>query len=485
VSVLTDPLALAAGYLEGENTREFPTPGTLAQYIEPRTIQTPALDLLDTALIAAAEKRQPRLIFTMPPQEGKSQRVSRTFPFWLLKRNPDLRIAVVSYADHLARGWGRAVRNDIQDNPDVGLAIRHDTSAANEWRISGYDGGMITVGIGGGLTGRPVDVLIIDDPFEGQSEADSRTYRERAKEWWRTTGSMRLSEDAIVIVLMTRWHQDDLAGYLLAEDRDGWNYINIPALADHDPAKGETDPLGREPGEWLKSARGRTVRGWEKRRKDAGSRGFAAVMQGRPTPADGGIFKRDWWQTYDNPRVVETGGGRWELLGLDMAVWSWDCTFKDTDGSDYVVGQLWGKKGTDAFLLEQKRGRWDFTETARQIELASVRYPGIPLLIEDKANGPAVINHLRQRVPGIIPITPQDSKQARASAVAPFVEAGNVHLPASHLAPWIGDWLEELTTFPNSSHDDQVDAATQGLHRLFLGQHAGASFLDELVQMRR
>lgn len=481
MTAVHDPLALAADMLEHGPARDFPAPGDLARYVEPRTRQTPALELLDAALIDAAEGRHPRLIFTMPPQEGKSMRVSRAFPSWLLKRNPDLRIAVVSYADRLARRWGRQVRNDITGNPELGLAIRRDTSAANEWQLEGHDGGMITVGIGGGLTGRPVDVLIIDDPFEGQNEADSETYRERAKEWWSTTGSMRLSEDAIVIILMTRWHEDDLVGWLLAIDPDGWRHINIPALADHDPDKGETDPLGREPGDWMVSARGRTTAGWERRKRDAGSRGFAAVMQGRPSPAEGGILKRAWWRFYPQPRAHQRGDGTWHAIGADEVILSVDCAFKDTKTSDWVVIQVWGRRGTRAWLLHQVRERIDMPATVEAIAQVAAAWPQARAkVIEEKANGAAVIQTLRGRVGGLIAENPTDSKVSRANAVAPFIEGGDVELPDPRFAPWIAGFVEECASFPNGTHDDQVDGMTQALGRLLMGGGGAARFMREL-----
>lgn len=442
--------------------------------------------MLDGALVDAANRTAPRLIFTMPPQEGKSVRVSRWFVLWLLVRNPDLRIGVVSYSDRIARRWGRAVRNDIKGAPDLGITVSTDSAAANEWQIADRDGGVITTGIEGSLTGRPLDVLIIDDPLKGQKEADSETYRDRCKEFWRSTGSSRLSEDAIVIVIQTRWHEDDLAGWLLSEDPDGWRYINIPALADHDPAKGETDPLGRQPGEWMQSARKRTVRGWLRRQKDAGSRAFAALFQGNPTPGEGGVFKRDWWQWYDTPRAVPQPNGTWRALGVTTVIASWDLSFKDTAGTDYVCGQVWGVHGADAFLLDQTWDRLDFPATCLAVEAQKAKWPQIgAILVEDKANGPAVLSQLRRKVPGLIPVSPVDSKLARAHAVSPFVQAGNIHLPTPALAPWIGDWLEEVSAFPLAAHDDRVDAMTQALHRLYIEAVSDAGdYMRELVGTR-
>ena len=438
--------------------------------------------MLDGALLDAANGVEPRLLFTMPPQEGKSVRVSRWFVLWLLVRNPDLRIGIVSYSDRIARRWGRAVRNDIKTNPGLGITVSADTAAANEWQIAGHDGGVITTGIQGSLTGRPLDVLIIDDPLKGQKEADSETYREHCKEFWRSTGSARLSEDAIVVVIQTRWHEDDLTGWLLTEDHKGWRYINIPALADHSPEKGETDPLGRQPGEWMQSARRRTVRGWLRRQKDAGSRAFTALFQGHPSPAEGTLFKRGDWQSFSTALIHVGPDGACRADGMEEILQSWDMAFKDAKGSSYVVGQVWGRKGADVYLLDQVRDRMDFPATCRALEALTAKWPQANAkLVEDKANGPAVISQLRSRVAGLIAITPKDSKYGRASAIAPFVEAHNVHLPDPSRAAWVSDFIEECAGFPLSAHDDQVDAMSQAVSRM-LGDQGSADQAMEWLQ---
>lgn len=461
----------------------LPTPGALAKLLDYRTVQTEALDLLDQHLVRVRDGGLDRLIWTMPPQEGKSQRVSRSFPLWLLIHNPELRIAIVSYEAGIARRWGRAIRNDIKSHPELGLTVRRDTAAAQEWQLEGHQGGVVTVGIGGALTGRPVDIMIIDDPVKGRKEADSETYREAAWAWWTEVGATRLSPGSAVVLLMTRWHQDDLAGRLLdGESGDEWTHVNIPALADHKPEEGECDPLGREPGQWLRSARLRTQAMWERIKRQVGSRAFHALYQGKPTPGEGAVFKRDQFQWYELPRAVQMPDGTWRALGVDSVLISWDMAFKDTDGSDYVCGQVWGRKGADTFLLDQVHERLDFSATCQAAEALHHKWPqAAAILVEDKANGPAVISTLRHRVPGLIPITPVDSKLARAHAVSPYVEAGNVHLPHPSLAPWIGDYVEELCAFPRGSHDDQVDATTQALARLFINFAETDDFMAELA----
>lgn len=475
MTATADWIEHAAREFEPPPPPRWPAPGDLAKHLDPRTVQTPALQLLDHHLLGVADRRTQRLLWTMSPQEGKSQRIARTFPLWLLLRNPDARIGIASYELGVARRWGRAIRNDVKSHPELGLRVRDDTAAAHEWQLDGHDGGVYCVGIGGALTGRPIDgVLIIDDPVKGRAEADSDTYRQIAVDWWSETASTRLAPGTPVVMDMTRWHEADLGGYMLANHRTEWTYVNIPALADHDPAKGESDPLGRQPGEWMVSARGRDTANWEQRRRDAGSRGFAALYQGRPAPAEGTLFKRGDWQYY-SPALNRCGpGGAWRAESMDEVLQSWDMAFKDTKGSDYVVGQVWGRKGADVYLLDQVRDRLDFPATCRAVEALSAKWPQCNgKLVEDKANGPAVIAQLRSRVAGLIAITPKDSKYARASSVAPFVEAHNVHLPDPAAAPWVGAFVEELAGFPNSAHDDQVDAMSQAVSRM-LGDHGSA-----------
>lgn len=467
--------------------KKYSTPGALAQAIDPLTVQTPALDLLDASLVDVAEGRCRRLIWSMAPQEGKSQRVSRTFPAWVLVRNPDTRIAIASYELGTARRWGRAIRNDIAEQEDkLGLRVRQDTSAAHEWQLDGSRGGVYSVGIGGALTGRPVDLLLIDDPLKGRAEADSAAYRERCWDWWTDVARTRLAPGAPVVLIMTRWSEDDLAGRLIANDHLGeWRVINIPTQAEVPNPDARPpippDPLGRTPGEYLVSTRGRTVEDWEATRRDVGSRTWNALYQGRPAPVEGAMLKRAWWKFYDSPRAVRLDDGSMSVPNVDELIMSWDMAFKDTRHSDFVVGQVWGRRDTEVFLLDQARGRWDFTETCRQVEALTAKWPQASAkLVEDKANGPAVIVQLQSKVPGLIPITPKDSKEARVSAVSPFVEAGNVWLPAPALAPWVTDFVEEMISFPNATHDDQVDAMSQAVSRLLLGQNSAQQAMDWL-----
>lgn len=471
------------------------TPGALAKAINPKTVQTPALDVIDEALVWAHSTPDARLIISMPPQEGKSQRATMTSALWALTRNKDARIGIVSYSTDLAISFGRQVRNWIQDNQgvdntlDLKLRIAPDNGSAAVWQLDGFNGGVICRGVGAGLSGRPIDTLIIDDPFADEEQASSETYREKVWRWWLSVGSTRLGPGAPVILIMTRWHEDDLAGRMLkADDGHLWRVVNIPAQADHDPDAGETDPLGRNPGEFMISARGRSEDQWMATKLRSGTRVWEALYQGTPSPDAGNVWKRSWWPRYTEPishPSPTVPGAR--VVECDELIQSWDFTFKDTKSSDFVVGQVWARRGALVYLVDQVRDRMTFTDSVVAMNRVTAKWPQASLkLVEDKANGPAIIDTLRSKVGGIVPITPHDSKLARANAVSPYIEAGNVLLPSLELAPDLFDlegFLAEAAAFPNGAHDDQVDATSQALARLYInGAQAWIDFMAHRVE---
>lgn len=454
------------------------TPGELAQELLPETVQTPALNLIDDALRRTYDQEGGRLIISMPPQEGKSERASHWFPEWVLTRNPDARIAVVSYEATTAARWSQRVRDDIFTyGGDLGLAVRRDVSGKREWQLEGVDsadalGGMYATGIGGPLTGRRVDLLIIDDPISNMEQANSKLFRDRAWHWWQTVGSTRLAPGASVVLILTRWHHDDLAGRLLeAEDGDRWEVINIPAQADHRPEDGEVDLLGREPGEFLESTRGRSAEEWEQIKVQVGPRSWSALYQGRPSPEEGGLFPGTWARYSEQLWVEREDGSRWvpEGDGDTELVQSWDMAFKDETSSDYVVGQVWLRQGARVFLLDQIRARLSFRGSVEAVLTLTARWPqAAAKFIEDKANGPAIINMLSRTVPGMIPVEPEGSKYARASAISPFAHSGSIVLPSAQVLPNVEELVEEARVFPTGSHDDTVDALSQAVNRLLL-----------------
>lgn len=483
---------------------QFESPGALALALDPGTVQTAALELIDRELTDVAHGLNDRLIISMPPQEGKSERATHYGALWMLHRNPHLRIGIVSYADDIAAQFSVKMRNDIvtfdgtDGNIDLGLRLQHGSNAASRWQLQRTTkmprpGGVVAVGIGSSLTGRPVDALFIDDPVKDFRAADSELQSETHWLWWQSVARPRLKPGAPVVLILTRWSENDLAGRLLAkqaedeksnlESFDRWRVVNIPALADHDPEKGQSDPLGREPGEYLDSARGRTRAQWEATRIATGSRAWEALYQGRPAPAAGNVWKRTWWRRYDTMLWTLGTDGSYHI-DCDELIMSWDMSFKDTKSSDYVVGQVWARRGAMVYLVEQIRRRLAFTDTVNALLAMRQRWPQArAILIEDKANGPAVIDVLRTKVGGIIPVEPRGSKLARANAVAPYIESGNVLLPAGGVM--IGETdaealIDEAAAFPNGTHDDQVDATSQALDRMFVSGAGAGAWLEYL-----
>lgn len=490
--------------------RQFASPGELAKALDPATKQTPALDLIDAALVDVAEGRETRLIISMPPQEGKSERTTHYGALWFMYRNPNLRIGIVSYGDDIAGQFSYKIRTDItvfdgsDGNVDLGMHLQRDSKAASRWQLAyPAKGGAIAVGIGSALTGRPIDALFIDDPVKDFKAADSQLQSEQAWSWWQSVARPRLAPGAPVILILTRWSETDLAGRLLAKqaedeknieatgqtDFDRWRVVNIPAQADHNPELGQTDPLGRNPGEFMVSARGRTEAQWRATIAATAPRIWTALYQGKPSPDAGDVWKRTWWRRYDTPLWSMAADGIAYEIDCDELLMSWDLAFKDTKSSDFVVGQVWARRGANVYLVDQIRRRLSFTDTVTALQTMRTRWPQAKaILIEDKANGPAVINSLKDKVPGIIPVTPHDSKYARATAVSPFIQAGNVHLPSGDAQ--LGETnseslIEEAAAFPNGGHDDMVDTTSQALARFFLeglGAVAWIEWLDKRVK---
>jgi len=444
--------------------------------------RTPAIDVINAALVETLNTPDGRLIVSMPPQEGKSTLTTKWAPTWLLEDDPDRRIVIASFGATVARRMGRLVRNEITGHAaELSIRIADDVAAQNEFQIAEHQGGIYAAGIAGQFTSRPADILLIDDPLKDRVEADSEIFRDRVWDWWTDVASARLAPGAPVILILTRWHHDDLAGRLLAEE-DGhlWRVVNIPAQADHSPEKGQTDILGREPGEFMLSARTfkdkktgemkpRSLAQWERRKAQAGPRTWAALYQGRPSPLAGDLFP-ETWARYSQPLWTERAdGSRWIPGNNFELVHSYDLAFKDTKSSDYVVGQVWLRIGADVYLVDQVRARLSFTATLDAIRGLTAKWPqAAAKFVEDKANGPAVINALSRQIPGLIPIEPEGSKYARAAAISPFVHSLNVYLPDAALLPNVEELLEEARAFPNGAHDDTIDALSQAVNRLLL-----------------
>lgn len=430
--------------------------------------------------VKVKEKKSPRLILTLPPRHGKSQIVSRHFPAWCFGVDPDTSIISSSYSASLSKRFNKNVQNIIESDtyheifPKTSFVERSERVRFKKrkksfiktmefFEIPGFEGSLRSAGVEGGITGMGADILSIDDPFKDRKSADSPTIRESVWDWYTSTAYTRLSPGGGILVTVTRWHENDLVGRLLdamkQEGGDRWEIINYPAIAEHDePHRKNGDALhpDRYPLEMLLRIK-----------SNIGSYDWGSLYQQHPTPRGGGVFKRKWirhWTTM--PKV------------FDRVIQSWDFTFKDTAHSDNVSGQVWGQVGANFYLLDNDTDRMDFVSQVRAMQRISSKWPeALEKVVEDKANGPAIISALGSRIPGIVPYNPRGSKTARAYSVSPLFEAGNVFLPPmDEEHPWVKRYIDELLAFPNAEHDDQVDSTTQALDTL--ATHDGGGVLD-------
>lgn len=412
------------------------------------------------------------IIVELPPQHGKSTFITETFPSYYLGKNPDKLSMVVSYSEELYKKFGRKNREKFRAHAEelFDVKISSDTASVSEWGIANHLGQLYSTSILGGATGRGTDLLIIDDPIKNRAEAESKTIRDKIYNEWQDTFYSRLSANGSVIIIMTRWHEDDLVGRLLKEKTLPWIEIKIPAIAEED------DLLGREVGEALAPEIGKDEAWAEQTKRVSGSRGWLALYQQRPTAAGGNVFLRSWIKFYvpslqfkiDNN--IEDDDVVILPRLFDRQAQSWDCTFKETDRSDFVSGQVWAKKKIDYYLLDRHNERMGIIKTIQAIKAMSQRWPiARAKYIEDKANGTAVIEMLHKKISGIIPIEPEGGKEVRANAVAPLWEAGNIYLPHPLYRPWVNDYIEQLVSFPNASNDDDVDSMSQCLIKMDSG----------------
>lgn len=412
-----------------------------------------------------------RLLINMPFRLLKSTIVSQAWPAWEWIQAPSIQYLTASYAKDVATrdavdsrriieseayraAWGR----EFVMTSDQNVKTRYENDKKGSRVVTATDAA--GTGFGGNR-------IIVDDPVSAL-EADSPVKLATSIEWWKGTASTRLNNpeaDAIVVVHQ-RLNQEDLTGYILANEAGmGWEHLILPMR--YDPALRKTTSLGwRDPrtkkGELLSPQRlgEDTVKEMERR---LGTYHASAQLQQSPGSREGTIFKRKDWRFYHAwPRDI--------FSQMDEIIWSWDCSFKENVGSDPVSGLCIGRKGADKYLLHRVNDTMSFSKTKAAIENSRAMLPFarkcIAVLIEDKANGPAVLDALEGSVPGLIAVTPQGGKVTRANAVQPQHEAGNFFVPSPTLAgfEWVNDWVELFAKFPGVPHDDDVDAWTQGTH---------------------
>jgi predicted phage terminase large subunit-like protein len=456
--------------------------------VEPATAFVPSwhIDAICDHLEAVSYGRIRNLLINVPPRHMKSLLVSVFWPAWEWIRWPERRwlyssyVAALSIRDSLKcrrlieSPWYRARWSHVFSlTGDQNAKMRFDNDR------SGY---RLSTSVGGAVTGEGGDRIVCDDPHK-VDEVESDAARKTAIDWWDVAMSTRVNDPktSAMIIVMQRCHQRDLSGHLL--EKGNFEHLCLPAEYEG-PTRatsiGFSDPR-TEPGELL----------WPERfgpqeiaelKINLGSYAAAGQLQQRPSPAGGGILKREWFNYYQprganlSPVLVKLPDGTVKSIvaieapdQVDELIQSWDCSFKDLDTSDFVVGQSWARKGARFLLGHQIRGRMNCPATVKAVREMTQRWPYTQaILIEDKANGSAVIQMLQHEIPGILPVNPGGGKVARAQAISALVEAGNVYLPHPDSAPWVNDFIEECVQFPNGAHDDQVDAMTQALLRWHL-----------------
>ncbi|MFP4528915.1 MAG: phage terminase large subunit [Candidatus Kapaibacterium sp.] len=416
----------------------------------------PHIRLIDEHLVRCANREITRLVVNIPPRHGKSELISRFFPYWYLGNFPDHRVILTSYEAGFAASWGRRVRNMIAKcGPDqFGIALDPSSRAAAEFNLDGREGGMICSGAGGSITGRGADLLIIDDPVKNDAEAMSATYRNAVWEWFASTAYTRLAPGGIVVIVMTRWHEDDLCGRIAAMKNQEWKWLRLPAIAQ------AGDPLGRNPGDALWPGRFGADKLCEIR-ATIGQFWFSALYQQQPAPASGGIFKRKFFRYYRSNQdhyILNNENGE-ERIPRDMlsimAVADLAATLKQT--SDYTVVIIFGLTSSRKILvLDVVRERFEGADHLNLLKNINLRWRPAMIGIESSQYQISLVQSaLREGLP-VLELRPDADKVTRALPMAARMESGGVYFPAE--APWLADFETELLNFPKGSHDDQVDA---------------------------
>lgn len=468
--------------LEAEDVAHIASPLATVSKVIPNFRPRDHQKLISDAIVDAQQGRGPRFIaVSVPPQFGKSTITSIGAPLWWLELHalgvvPGGLVGIVSYEDGLAMSWSKTIRETIEQNPDSFFTqLKKDSKSASFWETGKRGGGIIAVGISGTIVGRPISLLVIDDPTKNDEQAASEKHREQVWNFWQAVGVGRLQPWTIVIVTMTRWRDDDLIGRLMSLEYPGspekWRYIRIPAVSD--PTEDAPDPLGRPEGEpLLRPQAEQTIEEATEEMKEVkesiSAYHWHTIWLQKPQNPDGAILFADKWRYWggDVPKDERN-----DLpMSFEQVIMSWDMAFKDLKSSDWVVGGVLGRNEMDFYLLDLIRARLSFTDTCSRVnslaKATRYTYPkALAIVVEDKANGPAVMDQLRSKVGGLQEFDPSDygSKIARANAIQPLLVGGNLYIPAPSEKPWVRDFVKECGDFPNANHDDQVDMFTQGI----------------------
>jgi len=397
-----------------------------------------------------------RLIITMPPRSLKSLSASVAFPAWLLGRDPSLRIVAASYgeslSEKLALDCQKILMSSWYQEAFPLTRIAKGRAARSDFETT-RGGGRFSTSVGGTLTGRGGDIILLDDPHK-PDDANSDVKRNAVLEWYGNTLLSRLNDpksDPIVLI-QQRVHEGDLAGHLL--EQGGWEHLDLPAIAEEPMIVdlGKRGVITREEGHLLHPER--LPRGLlEQRRVEQGSYVFAAQYQQCPAPLGGGLVKWDWFHRYDTPPARVAG---------DRIIQSWDTASKADEANDYSVCTTWLVKNNQAWLLHVYRAKLEFPELRKKIIALAVQRQAKLILIEEAGSGIQLLQDLKLGHPfGVKGIIPKDDKRTRLLGVSHLIEGGSIAIPAD--APWLAAFQREVTLFPNGKYDDQVDSLSQFL----------------------
>lgn len=415
------------------------------------------------------------VIFNVPPRTMKSLLISVFFPAWVWTQHPSRRFMFVSYSEKLSTQhsvYRRTVMESdwYQERWGTVFSFAKDQNLKSHYENSAR-GIMFSTGMQATATGMGGDILIFDDPLNPE-QALSETEREAVNLRFDSTFRSRINDPGtgVKIVIMQRLHELDLTGHILRKEAARWKHISLPAIAQKDETF--TFPAGREhkfrSGDLLWPAR-LPQSFLDGQKIGMGSWAFNGQYQQEPAPMEGGIIKRRWVRFY-----------RELPAAFDFLVQSWDCTFTGSHGSDFVAGQVWGRAGGCYYMLPYRTyERLDFAPTKAAIKSCCALFPHADaVLIEDKANGPAIISELQKDIPGIVAVSPDGGKLSRAHAMAPLWEAGSIQLPDPHIfgLPWMESYIHNICTFPRAAHDDDVDATSQAL--IYMRNRLGEGIME-------
>ncbi len=455
-----------------------PTRGTFARsspaglawfYSDGQWILAPHLKLLSEKIIDVAMGRTPRLIVTMPPRHGKSELISRFTPAWYLGTFPDRKVILASYSDQFAASWGRAARDVLEEvgqqvfnvrvNPEVKGGAMWELLPPQDRRVL-RPGTMVTAGVGGGITGKGANLMVIDDPVKNAQDAQSQVIRDTQWDWWLSTARTRLQPGAGVILVMTRWHEDDLAGRFLQSEDEHWEILNFPAICEVEGP----DELGRKKGDALWPAM-YPCDVLETTRKVQGNYWFGAMYQQHPAPAEGNLFKKENWRYYD--RDVESGiltlhldnGDRIFDPGYGITFQTVDCAGSSKESSDYTVVSTWCiTPEKDLIWLHMNEVQFESLDIPGFLRREFNQWKPSLIGIERVGFGLTVIQELLREGLPVIRLEPNTDKVARCLPAVARTEEHRVIIPSR--AAWLDRALGQLHAFPNAANDDIVDTVS-------------------------